>query len=227
VADAALGTATSIADGPATAGEDGRGYSGSDALIDGATGAAFRIVGFGLATGVSVGARALFRRLAHVAEQARVAKVWKAANEKPYSGNPDEITCSNAGQDAQDAGSVVGRYIDMPKPRPEGFEAHHGVNSVWAKANVEGYSAGDAPSVRMRADPSHNATRGVFNSWRRSEAAGQQGKTVGGIDGGAVSSGLAWRLAEEQFLAAATSPGVVDEYFSQWNIYLGKVGWGG
>lgn len=47
-------------------------------------------------------------RLAHIAEQARVAKVWKAANEKPYSGNPDEITCSNAGQDAQDKAGALG-----------------------------------------------------------------------------------------------------------------------
>lgn len=120
----------------------------------------------------------------------------------------------------------MGRYGDMPRPRPEGFEAHHGVNSVWAKANIEGYSAGDAPSVLMRADPSHNATRGVFNSWR-SDVAAQQGTNVGGIDWGAVSPGSAWRLAEEQFQAAGTSPAVVDEYFSQWNAYLDKVGWGG
>ena len=37
----------------------------------------------GSGKGLSVGAKALFNRLANVAEQARVAKVWKAANEKP------------------------------------------------------------------------------------------------------------------------------------------------
>jgi hypothetical protein len=38
------------------------------------------------------------QKAARLAEQARVAKVWKAANEKPYVGNPDEIACSSAAQ---------------------------------------------------------------------------------------------------------------------------------
>jgi len=124
----------------------------------------------------------------------------------------------------EDAGEIVGRYADMPSPRPEGMEAHHGVNSVWARANVEGYSAGDAPAALMEADPAHNATRGVFNSWR-AEIAGRQGVSISEIDWGAVSPGEAWRLAEEQFQAAGTSPGAVGRYFTQWNDYLDKLGW--
>jgi hypothetical protein len=57
-------------------------------------------VGFGVGKSVSAGAKALFKRLAHIAEQARVAKVWKAANEKPYVGNPDEIACFSSAQAA-------------------------------------------------------------------------------------------------------------------------------
>ena len=78
----------------------------------------------------------------------------------------------------------------------------------------------------MRADPSHNATRGVFNEWR-SEIAARQGTTVGGIDWTAVSPGSAWRLAEEQFAAAGTLGSVVDEYFAQWNAYIDKLAGGG
>jgi RHS repeat-associated protein len=124
----------------------------------------------------------------------------------------------------EDAGELVGRYADMPSPRPAGMEAHHGINSIWARANVPGYSGGDAPAVLMEADPAHNATRAVFNGWR-AETAARQGVGVSGIDWSAVSPGGIWRLAEEQFQAAGTSPGAVERYFSQWNDYLAKLGW--
>src|SRR5262245_52044054 len=67
-----------------------------------------------------------------------------------------------------------------------------------ARANVEGYSRGDAPAVLMEADPAHKATRAVFNSWR-TEIAARQGTSVSGIDWSAVSPGEIWRVAEEQF----------------------------
>lgn len=104
------------------------------------------------------------------------------------------------------------------------MEAHHGINSISARANIPGYSVGDAPAVLMGADPAHNATRAVFNSWR-AETAAQQGVGVSGIDWNAVSPGGIWRLAEEQFQAAGTSLGAVERYFSQWNDYLAKLGW--
>jgi hypothetical protein len=60
----------------------------------------------------------------------------------------------------------------------------------------------------------------VFNTIR-AEIAGRQGVAVRGIDWQAVSPGTAWRIAEEQFAAAGTPGHVVDEYFSQFNQYLG------
>lgn len=107
----------------------------------------------------------------------------------------------------------------MPAPRPEGFESHHGVNSIWMKENVAGYRAGDAPSVLMKNDPFHNATRDVFNKIR-SEIAGRQGVSVREIDWSKVSPGTAWRLAEEQFQAAKAPAAVQEEYFRQFNAYL-------
>jgi hypothetical protein len=109
IADAALGAATNVANGAATAGEDGRSYSASDAAIDAATGAAFGIVGFGATKGASAAAKAMTQKAARLAEQARVAKVWKAANEKPYTGNPDEIACSNPGQAANGVADTTAR----------------------------------------------------------------------------------------------------------------------
>lgn len=117
----------------------------------------------------------------------------------------------------------MGRHGDMPRPRPAGYQAHHGVNSVWADANVPGYNAADAPSILMKNDPFHNATRGVFNSWR-SEIAARQGVPFTQIDWPAVSPGEAWRLAEDQFAAAQVPQGPVQEYFAQWNQYIDRLG---
>jgi hypothetical protein len=77
----------------------------------------------------------------------------------------------------------------------------------------------------MEADPAHNATRAIFNSWRAETTARQGGVGVSGIDWSAVSPGGIWRLAEKQFQAAGMSPGAVGRYFWQWNDYLAKLGW--
>jgi len=119
---------------------------------------------------------------------------------------------------AQAAGDLVGPHGAMPRPRPAGMESHHGVNSVWAEANVPGYRPASAPAVLMGAT-GHNATRGVFNRWR-SEIAARQGVRVRDIDWGAVSPGSAWRLAEEQFAAAGSAASAVNRYFAQWNRYI-------
>lgn len=116
------------------------------------------------------------------------------------------------------ADDVVGSHGSMPRPRPAGMESHHGVNSVWAEANIPGYRAADAPAVLMPS-AGHNATRGVFNRWR-SEIAGRQGVPIRDIDWAAVSPGSAWSLAEEQFAAAGTAASTIDDYFAQWNRYL-------
>jgi len=113
----------------------------------------------------------------------------------------------------------VGRHGDMPTPRPDGYQSHHGVNTVWMKENTPGYIASDAPAVLMKNDPSHNATRDIFNRIR-SEIAGRQGVSIRDIDWSQVSPGTAWRLAEEQFQAANVAPVVQEEYFRQFNAYL-------
>jgi RHS repeat-associated protein len=113
----------------------------------------------------------------------------------------------------------VGPHGDMPSPRPGGYESHHGVNSVWMEENVPGYKAADAPAVLMRNDPSHNATRGVFNRFR-TEMAGRQGVSPRDLDWSEVSPGSAWRLAEEQFDAAKIPDAARAEYWKQFNKYL-------
>jgi hypothetical protein len=125
------------------------------------------------------------------------------------------LALGNATNGADD---VVGSHGSMPRPRPAGMESHHGVNSVWAEANIPGYRAADAPAVLMPS-AGHNATRGVFNRWR-SEIAGRQGVPIRDIDWAAVSPGSAWSLAEEQFAAAGTAASTIDDYFAQWNRYL-------
>jgi hypothetical protein len=114
---------------------------------------------------------------------------------------------------------VVGRHGDMPSPRPEGMQSHHGVNSVWMDANHPNYNAADAPAVLMPNVPSHNATRAVFNQIQ-AEIAQRQGVALRNVDWSQVSPGTAWRLAEEQFRAANIPPEVVQEYFRQFNAYL-------
>jgi hypothetical protein len=130
-------------------------------------------------------------------------------------------TAETAKTAAADSEHLVGPHGDMPSPRP-GMESHHGVNSVWGRANIPGYDANEAPAVLLR-QADHRATFGVFNRFR-AEMASQQGVSVRNIDWTAVSQGQAWRLAEDQFSAAKVPGPVVDQYFGQWNSYLGGVG---
>jgi len=116
----------------------------------------------------------------------------------------------------------VGPHGEMQSPRPLGTQSHHGVNSVWMKANVPGYSADDAPAILMKNDPFHNATRGVFNRMR-AEIAARQGVSPGNIDWSQVSPGTAWRLAEEQLQAAKAPADVQAEYFRQFNQYFNSL----
>ena len=114
---------------------------------------------------------------------------------------------------------TVAPYREMPQPRPVGTEAHHGVLDVWARENIENYYWRDAPTVLMKSDPGHNATRVVFNEWRLTIAA-RQGVSPRDIDWTRVSPGEAWRLAEESFEAAGAPLTVRDQYFKQFNAYL-------
>jgi|GEM_PF-5758584 len=59
----------------------------------------------------------------------------------------------------------IGKHLDII-PRPTGVQSHHGVNTVWMDNNYVNYIERNAPSVYMLNNPNHNATRGVFNTWR-------------------------------------------------------------
>ena len=117
---------------------------------------------------------------------------------------------------------LVDRHGNMPRPRPSGTESHHGVNSVWAEANIPGYEAVDAPAILMKQDPHHNATRGIFNRIRM-EIASRQGVSPRNIDWTKVQSGTAWRIAEEQFDIAKIPVGIRKKYWKLFNEYLLKL----
>jgi hypothetical protein len=87
------------------------------------------------------------------------------------------------------------------------------------KANFDNYDPNKAPGVLMpTAD--HQATFGVFNQ-ARAEIAGQQGVSARNVDWTQVSPGTMWGIAENQFVAAGTPEPVINEYFKQFNSYLG------
>jgi RHS repeat-associated protein len=119
-------------------------------------------------------------------------------------------------------GFRVGRHGDMPSPRPTGQQSHHGVLDKWMRENFAGYRADDAPTVLMPNEPHHNATRGVFNRWR-AEIARRQGVNPRNINWQNVSRGEVWRLAEDQFTAAGIPQSVRNEYWRQFNQYLGTL----
>lgn len=111
----------------------------------------------------------------------------------------------------------VGKHDDI-KPRPLGVQSHHGVNSVWMKANYNNYGNGNnAPSVYMLNNPNHNATRGVFNKWV-AEIKIKQGTTK--VDYSKVTKEEILELANRQFDAANVPKEVRKEYFKLWNEYL-------
>lgn len=115
----------------------------------------------------------------------------------------------------------VGKHSDI-SPRPTGVQSHHGVNSVWMKNRYSNYSMDNAPSVYMINDPNHNATRGVFNTWR-SEIAKSQGVSISNIDYGSLTENDILKLAERQFDAADVPKIVRDEYYTRWKDYSSKL----
>jgi hypothetical protein len=112
----------------------------------------------------------------------------------------------------------VGKHTDIT-PRPTGVQSHHGVNTVWMDAKYSNYSMNNAPSVYMLNNPNHNATRGVFNTWR-SEIATQQGVSIANVNYSLVSKDEILKLAERQFDAADVPRIVRDEYYKLWDDYL-------
>jgi restriction endonuclease S subunit len=112
----------------------------------------------------------------------------------------------------------VGKHSDII-PRPTGVQSHHGVNTVWVKNNYVNYVEANAPSVYMLNNPNHNATRGVFNTWR-TEISKVQGVNVSNIDYSKITKADILKLAERQFDAADVPKVVRDEYYKLWEDYL-------
>jgi hypothetical protein len=112
----------------------------------------------------------------------------------------------------------VGKHSDIT-PRPTGVQSHHGINTVWMDAKYSNYSMNNAPSVYMLNNPNHNATRGIFNTWR-SEIAIQQGVSITNVNYSLVTKDEILRLAERQFDAADVPKVVRDEYYKLWDDYL-------
>jgi hypothetical protein len=110
----------------------------------------------------------------------------------------------------------VGTHSDIT-PRPSGVQSHHGVNSVWMEGNFSNYVPDDAPSVYMLNHPNHNATRGVFNTWRADIVKLQ---ATSKVDYSKISKEEILKLAEKQFDAAGVPKVVREEYFKLWEEYL-------
>lgn len=62
-------------------------------------------------------------------------------------------------------GFKLAKHGDMPRPRPTGTESHHGAMSRWMKEHFPGYNPDKAPAVLMPGE-AHDATRGMYNTWR-------------------------------------------------------------
>lgn len=83
--------------------------------------------------------------------------------------------------------------------------------------NYTDYVPDRAPSVYMLNAPNHNATRGVFNTWR-SEIVALQGTSK--IDYTKITMEDILKLAERQFDAADVPQAVRDEYYKLWKDYI-------
>lgn len=85
------------------------------------------------------------------------------------------------------------------------------------ESKYSNYVPNNAPSVYMLNNPNHNATRGVFNTWR-AEVAKNQGTSK--IDYSKITKEDILKLAEKQFDAADVPKVVRDEYYKIWEEYL-------
>jgi len=117
------------------------------------------------------------------------------------------------------AGRVLGRaklYEIIPYWRraAAGFEKHHGVLDIWARANIPGYTSGAAPAVVLSIEQ-HNATRAVFNAWRA-----ERGWSKTAIDWARVTPQEAQALTYRMFEAAGVPKDVVTSYFRAFDEFI-------
>jgi hypothetical protein len=95
-----------------------------------------------------------------------------------------------------------------------GFEKHHGVLNVWAKANIPGYSKGAAPSIVLT-PAQHNATRIAFNAWKT-----EMGYAGGKVPWTQLSAREAHDLAYRLMNAAGIPAPVQADYFRAFHLYI-------
>jgi len=108
----------------------------------------------------------------------------------------------------------VRKYKDMPRPRPAGTEAHHGMLSAWMEKHFPNYQPGEAPAVLME-KRAHDSTRDVFNRWK----AMMRGKMGGNFDWGKVSETEIRDLSEKLFDAADVPQESRMEFWKQFEQY--------
>jgi hypothetical protein len=109
----------------------------------------------------------------------------------------------------------VRKYKDMPRPRPTGTEAHHGIVSKWMEKHFPKYQPGEAPSVLMPRE-THHATRDVFNRWR----AAMTERMGGRFDWAKVSEAEIRDLSEMMFDSAEVPRSVRQQFWEQFDRYL-------
>jgi len=108
----------------------------------------------------------------------------------------------------------VRKYKDMPRPRPAGTEAHHGVMSKWMEKHFPKYQPGEAPAVLME-KRAHDSTRDLFNQWK----AMMREKMGGTFDWGKVSESEIRNLSEKLFDGAEVPQEVRQEFWKQFEQY--------
>jgi len=86
-----------------------------------------------------------------------------------------------------------------------------GVLDAWAKSNISDYSSRKAPTVVLTREQ-HNATRGVFNTWRA-----ENGFSRAPIDWLNISAQEARSISYRMFEAAGVPEDVVSDYFKAFN----------
>jgi hypothetical protein len=111
---------------------------------------------------------------------------------------------------APQAQFTVGRHGAMPSPRP-GQQSHHGVMSAWMRSRYSHYDPDLAPAVLM-AEINHQATFGVYNTWRA-----QMRQRMGGtFDWSRVSEAEMRALSERMFDAAQVPASVRQQYWAEY-----------
>jgi len=106
-------------------------------------------------------------------------------------------------------GYILTKHGEMPTPRL-GMESHHGAMSRWMREHFVGYKEDAAPAVLMPKE-AHNATRGVYNTWRA-----HMRKQMGGkFEWRKISENQIRTLADKMFEVSKT-PQIIQTEYWQW-----------